>query len=42
MVTRVAAPEALELKVDFTVVAERLREVNALICHDPGGETLHN
>lgn len=31
MVTRIAAPKGLEAKVDFTVVAERLREVNALI-----------
>jgi hypothetical protein len=31
MVTRIAAPKGLEAKFDFTVVAERLREVNALI-----------
>ncbi len=31
MVTRIAAPSGLEAKFDFTVVAERLREVNALI-----------
>ncbi len=31
MVTRAAAPKGLESKFDFTVVAERLREVNALI-----------
>lgn len=31
MVTRVAAPKGLEARFDFTVVAERLREVNALI-----------
>jgi hypothetical protein len=31
MVTRVPAPQALELQFDFTVIAERLREVNALI-----------
>jgi hypothetical protein len=31
MVTRVAAPRGFESKVDFAVIAERLREVNALI-----------
>ena len=31
MVTRIAAPQGLAAKFDFTVVAERLREVNALI-----------
>lgn len=31
MVTRIAAPKALEGRFDYTVVAERLREVNALI-----------
>ena len=31
MVTRIPAPKGLEAKFDFTVVAERLREVNALI-----------
>lgn len=31
MVTRIAPPKGLEAKFDFTVVAERLREVNALI-----------
>jgi hypothetical protein len=31
MVTRIGAPRGYESKFDFTVVAERLREVNALI-----------
>ncbi len=31
MVTRINAPKGFESKFDFTVVAERLREVNALI-----------
>lgn len=31
MVSRIAAPKGLETKFDFTVVAERLREVNAMI-----------
>jgi hypothetical protein len=31
MVTRINAPKGLESKFDFTVVAERLREANALI-----------
>jgi hypothetical protein len=31
MVTRVAAPSGLESQIEYTVVAERLREVNALI-----------
>jgi len=31
MVTRITAPKGYESKFDFTVVAERLREVNALI-----------